>query len=605
MLDVVVAGQVTRVAHGTAVGSLLPEVDDGLPVVAALVDGIAVSLATPLRSTCAVWPLTPRDWEGQRIQRRSLALLALEAAHVVSGGYTVRVGPSFGFGQRLMVQRSLGQSSVDQSSVGQPSSGGVPEVPLVPLIGAELVRFATALEAAMGRLISAGLSLRREYWSLEQAQQTFARQGWTEAADLLRTSRDHIVPVVSYGQTYAIDMGPVVTRSNALGAFYITGEDDLLMLIYGRRSVDHAATHTVPIVALGDVGEPAPVSERPKTRFLVKQVRSSALDAQGQSFEEQAWLRALGVRSIGSFNRVCIEGSVPDLIRVAEGFHEKRISVMADEIASRGDGIDIVSIAGPSSSGKSTFIQRLCVQLKVNGITPVGLGLDDYYVDRELTPRDESGDFDFEALNALNLELLNQHTTALLRGEAVRTPRFDFLKGKAELETGKLVTLGPRDVLLIEGIHGLNPELMRAVPVSRVFRIMVCPLMQLALDHATRVHASDVRLIRRIVRDRHGRGRDAAETIERWPKVRAGERRYIYPNQTFADAVFDSSLVYELSVLRVYAERYLLEVPRNHASQTTANRLLRFLDRFVGIYPDHVPGTSILREFIGNSSFVE
>lgn len=590
MLDVVVAGQVTRVVLGTAVGGLLPETEDGLPVVAALVDGIAVSLASPLRSTCTIRPLTPRDWEGQRIQRRSLALLALEAAHLVVSDYTVRVGPSFGFGQRLIVQRA---------------DGVAPEP--IPLVGAELTKFAAALEAAMGELLSRGLNLRRENWSLEQAQQTFAGQGWSEAAELLRTWRDHIVPVVSYGETYAIDMGPVVTRANALGAFYITGEDDLLMLIYGRRTADQApSTHTVPIVALEAVGEPAPHCERPKThRFLVNQVRSSALDSKGQSFEEQAWLRASGVRSIGSFNRVCIEGSVPDLIRVAEGFHEKRISAIADEIASRGDAIDIVSIAGPSSSGKSTFIQRLCVQLKVNGITPVGLGLDDYYVDRELTPRDESGDYDFEALNALNLELLNQHTTALLRGEAVRTPRFDFVKGKAELESGKLVTLGPRDVLLIEGIHGLNPELLRAVPVSRVYRIMVCPLMQLALDHATRVHASDVRLIRRIVRDRHGRGRDAAETIERWPKVRAGERRYIYPHQTFADAVFDSSLVYELSVLRVYAERYLLEVPRNHAAQTTANRLLRFLDRFVGIYPDHVPGTSILREFIGNSSFVE
>jgi uridine kinase len=288
---------------------------------------------------------------------------------------------------------------------------------------------------------------------------------------------------------------------------------------------------------------------------------------------------------------------------VAEGFHERRIATIADEIARRGSEMDIVSIAGPSSSGKTTFIRRLCVQLKVNGITPVGLGLDDYYVDREATPRDETGDYDFEALEALNLPLLHEHLKALLAGERVKTPRYDFVTGKSRGDAGDCVSLGKRDVLLLEGIHGLNPALLGSVPAHRVYRILVCPLMQLSLDHATRVHASDVRLIRHIVRDRYTRGSNAAQTIARWPKVRAGERRYIYPHQTRADAVFDSSLVYELSVLRVYAERYLLEVSRTDGAYPTALRLMHFLDRFVSIYPDHVPGTSILREFIGGSGF--
>jgi uridine kinase len=277
--------------------------------------------------------------------------------------------------------------------------------------------------------------------------------------------------------------------------------------------------------------------------------------------------------------------------------------VIADEILNRIEDLDVVCIAGPSSSGKTTFIRRLTVQLQVNGISPVGLGMDDYYVDREQTPRDASGDYDFEALSALRLDLFQEHLRRLLAGEAVKTARYRFKDGKSDPEGGPRIGLGARDVLLIEGIHGLNPELLGAVAPQRVFRIFVCPLLQLPFDHLTTVHASDVRLVRRIVRDRHARGIRAQETIERWPKVRIGERKHIYPHQLNADAVYDSSLVYELAVLRVYAERYLLEVPRDHAAYTTAYRLMHLLDRFVSIYPDQVPPTSLLREFIGGSGF--
>lgn len=592
MLNVTVSGQPRAVASGTWVGTLLPEEVDGRPVVAALIDETAVSLVTPILSNCSVRPLTTKTWEGQRVQRRSLMLLALEAAQGSSTKVRLQAGPSLGFGQRLILKSKMPQAEAGSD---------------VTLSDSEVTEFAQHLEAAMHELVRAGLSLRREHWLVDEAYNYFSSHGLVEAVELLRTWRDRVVPVISYGVTYAIDMGPVVTRSSALGSFYVTYDGNLLLLIYGRRSAASAPpTKSIPAVAMGEVGETGAASQRLGThRFLMRQARSSGLTPQGESFEEQAWLRTLGVSSIGTFNRACIEGSVPDLMRVAEGFHEKRIAAIADEIGNRADSIDIVSIAGPSSSGKSTFIRRLCVQLKVNGISPVGLGLDDYYVDRDKTPIDETGDYDFEALQALNLPLLHEHLKALLRGESVRTPHFDFVAGKANLEAGKMVTLKRRNVLLIEGIHGLNPALWGEISASRIYRILVSPLMQLALDHATRVHASDVRLIRRIVRDRHARGLNAAQTIVRWPKVRAGERMYIYPHQTQADAVFDSSLVYELSVLRVYAERYLLEVPRNDPAQTTALRLLRFLDRFVSITPGHVPGTSILREFIGGSTFDE
>ena len=263
----------------------------------------------------------------------------------------------------------------------------------------------------------------------------------------------------------------------------------------------------------------------------------------------------------------------------------------------------VVCIAGPSSSGKTTFIKRLRVQLQVNGINPVSVSLDDYYVDRDETPRDEEGDYDYEAFEALRVPLLQEHTSRLLAGETLRTARYNFATGASNAEGGAEISLGERDILMLEGIHGLNPMLLSTLPADSVYRVFACPLAQLPFDRLTRVHASDVRLIRRIVRDRHTRGATAAMNIMRWPSVRAGERKHIFPYQHHADAVFDSSLIYELSVLKVFAERYLLEVPQSDAAYTTAFRLLGLLDRFVTIYPDHVPPTSILREFIGGSGF--
>lgn len=234
-------------------------------------------------------------------------------------------------------------------------------------------------------------------------------------------------------------------------------------------------------------------------------------------------------------------------------------------------------------------------------MNPIGLSLDDYYVDREATPRDADGDFDFEAFDALRVDALSDHLRRLLEGERVRTARFDFPSGRSLPDGGPELALGPHEVLLIEGIHGLNPRLTAALPEGRVFRVFIAPIAQLRFDRLSRLHGSDIRLLRRIVRDRRSRGWSAADSIARWPSVRAGERAHIYPFQQNADAVFDSSLIYEPSVLRVYAERYLLEVPHDHVAFPTAYRLLQLLDRFVSIYPDHVPPTSLLREFIGGT----
>lgn len=561
------------VPSGTPIEESLPERYEHLPVVAALVDGKATSLMSPLTSGCRLAPLTTRHWEGQRIHRHSLALLTLEAAKRVAPDLPVRMGPSVGFGRRILVGK---------------------------LVNSALRDFADRLEAEMHRLRSAPLRVTEEHWTVAEAREYFARQGWDHAQQLLDTWRDATVPMVSYGSVYALNTTPVITRASALDGCFILYDENLVLLAYGKRAhVKPPPARTLPpnaLSAVGDLEQPAPRSTH---RLLLGQAHANH-DVEHQ---EQAWLQALGVGSVGAFNRACVTASVPELLRVAEGFQEKRLTVIADEIQRRADEVDIVCIAGPSASGKTTFIRRLSVQLQVNGIHPVAIGLDDYYVDRARTPRDETGDYDFEALEAIDLPLLEAHLSRLVAGEPVKTARFDFATGQSHPNGGREIALRPRDVLLLEGIHGLNPALLGNISEARVFRIFVCPLMQLAFDQLSSVHASDVRLIRRIVRDRHGRGYSAAETIARWPKVRAGERKHIYPFQANADSVFDSALVYELSVLRVYAERYLLEVPQTHPSYTTAFRLMHLLDRFVSIYPDHVPATSILREFVGGSGF--
>jgi uridine kinase len=320
--------------------------------------------------------------------------------------------------------------------------------------------------------------------------------------------------------------------------------------------------------------------------------------------EHQRWLAALGVTSVGAFNELCISGQVSQLIRVAEGFHEKRIGQIADQIAAARERIRVITVAGPSSSGKTTFLKRLTVQLQIDGVNPVGISLDDYYVDREKTPRAPSGDWDFEALEALDLALLQEHVSRLLAGEAVTTARFDFVAGKSHPAGGPTIRLRPGDVLLLEGIHGLNPRLLGVLPrAGALHRIFIHPATTLPFDRLTRVSATDLRLLRRIVRDRHQRGYGAAENILRWASVQAGEREHIYPYQGEADAVFDTSLIYEPAVLKVFAERYLLEVPQDHPAYPTAHRLRYLVDRFVSIYPDHVPPTSLVREFIGGSGF--
>lgn len=563
-VHVLVAGVPTRVATGTPVGALLGSTMGDDLVVAALVDRKAVSLNTPLSSDGLVEPLPLSHLEGQRVYRRSQALLLFEAAARVDTALGLTMSNSVGFAQRVRLLE-----------------GTASDIP----------RLAQALERQLALLVRENLPLREELWTVAEARAYFASVGWSDVARLLDTWREPAVPMVSYGKVYALRLGPLLPRTELLGRnLAVLPDMDGLLMVYGKAMMERD----------GD----AVRSIRPSiSEDQVQQARDVSRQTHAMTRDQDRWLDTLGITSIGSFNQACIRGDVSQLIRVSEGFQEKSIGRIADEIQSRGNGVRVICVAGPSSSGKTTFIRRLAVQLQVNGIHPVGLSLDDYYVDREDTPRDEHGEFDYEAVEALRVDLLQDHLAKLLAGKLVRTARYDFARGAGDPAGGPELTLGPRNLLLLEGIHGINPRLLERLPEASVFRVFACPLAQLPFDRLSRVHASDVRLLRRIVRDRHTRGATAAMNLARWASVRHGERKHIFPYQHFADAVFDSSLIYELSVLKVFAERYLLEVPQDDPSYATAFRLLGLLDRFVTIYPDHVPPTSILREFIGSSGF--
>ncbi|WP_010421070.1 nucleoside kinase [Anaerophaga thermohalophila] len=314
------------------------------------------------------------------------------------------------------------------------------------------------------------------------------------------------------------------------------------------------------------------------------------------------WNQVLNVTNISDLNNAATNGKAERLIKVSEALHEKKIAQIADAISERRKDVRIVLISGPSSSGKTTFGKRLAIQLLVNGICPLNLSLDNYFVDRERTPRDENGQYDFEALEALDIKLFNQHLRQLLAGEEINLPKFNFETGK-RMFNGDSLKMRKDNILIIEGIHGLNPKLTHSIENKTKFKIYVSALTNINIDDQTRIPTTDNRLVRRIIRDYRYRNYSALETISRWDSVRRGEDKHIFPYQEEADIMFNSALLYELAVLKPYAEPILLEVQPNQPEYSEAIRLLKFFSYFKPIQQREIPPTSILREFLGGSSF--
>ena len=543
MINVKVDGKENHVHVGTLLGDLLPDEINGKPVVSGLFNHKHTSLNRPLYTSGVAEGLTREGLEGRMIYRASVSLLALEAAYRIDPKIKLRIGPSIGFAYLFEI---------------------------FDLAGHDLNTFAHQLHDEMKKLVSQDVIFRRDYCSMDEAKTRFAAQGWDDAIKLLRKSRNSSVALVSCGELYAIEIVPLVASAKILDKFCVAVNGKEMLLYFDSNEKQDAETRSL---------HPSSLAKQHDT-----------------------WLNGMGLTSVGAFNDICIHGDVSKIIRVSEGFHEKRISQLADMIALNEKRIKVVCIAGPSSSGKTTFLKRLSIQLQVNGLNPKCISLDDYYVDRELTVRDENGEYDFEAFEALNVNLLREQLHDLITGKTLRIAHYNFQTGKSHPNGGPEMHLGDNDVLLLEGIHGLNPR-MPFDQGDGVFRIFINPLTSLQLDNASRVSASDIRLLRRIVRDRHTRAITASSNIMRWPSVRRGEIKHIFPYMSLADAVFNTSLVYELSVLKVYAEKYLLEVDEDDPAMTIAFRLRRLIDRFVSIYPENVPQNSILREFIGGSCF--
>ncbi len=333
--------------------------------------------------------------------------------------------------------------------------------------------------------------------------------------------------------------------------------------------------------------------------------RLGALVKQDKMFEvfleQHRWQHILGVTTIGDFNEAVKAGHATNLINVSEALQEKKISQIADQITTHPE-VRMVLIAGPSSSGKTTFCKRLSIQLLANGIRPVQISLDDYFVDRERTPKDAAGDWDYESIHALDINLINLQLSALFRGEEIELPKYDFLSGRSG-KSGKRLRLTDRQVLLVEGIHALNPELTAQIPKKQKFHVYISALTSILLDDHNYIPTTDNRLLRRIIRDHKYRGVSAQETIRRWPSVRAGETKWVFPYQENADVMFNTAMLYELAVIQEQAAPLLEQVPENCVEYSEAYRLRKFLSYITPIPNRALPPTSLIREFLGGSSF--
>lgn len=424
----------------------------------------------------------------------------------------------------------------------------------------------------MQEIIDARMPIRRFTVPTEEAVALFQEKGDVEKVKLLKTSGSIYTTYYKIGDYVDYYYGTLLTNTSQLYLFGLEKYyDGMLLRIPSLKNPD----------VLGEM------TRQDKMFEIFK--------------EHHRWQSILGIRTVGDFNQAIDANHATDIINISEALQEKKIAKIAEEIASR-KGVKLVLLAGPSSSGKTTSCKRLSIQLAVNGLKPLQISLDDYFVDREKTPKDASGEYDYESIYALDLDLINEQFNALFRGEEVELPKYDFQSGKSK-KSGNKLKMNDNNVLVVEGIHALNPELTAHIPQEHIFRVYASALTTILLDNHNYIPTTDNRLLRRIIRDYKYRGVSAQETIHRWPSVRAGENKWIFPFQENADAMLNTAMLYELAVIKTQAEPLLQQVPENCEEYAEAYRLLKFLKYFKGIPYNNLPPTSLLREFLGGSSF--
>lgn len=538
-------GKDLTVPADVRVEELLPRAPHRGPFepIGAMVGNRLEGLYFKIRSGSEIETVDISNREGMDIYRRTASTILYAAVSDVAPKVRVVVGQSISNGYFFEVHKH----EVDLDFIG-------------------------TLETRMKEIVEADLPLEPEWVAVDAAIEIFEKHSAWDSAKMLRQLRRSEIPMIALGKYRGYAHGPVALRTGLVNKFKL-----------------HIYEHGIVLDFPDD-----------------KDILADRVARQPKLFstylETKRWNELVSIQNVADLNGRCMHGGAVDLVQVAEALHEKKIAAIADEIAARKD-TRLVLIAGPSGSGKTTFSKRLNVHLKIHGLEPVAISMDNYYLDRDDSPRHLDGSFNFECLEALDVKLFNEDMQKLMRGEGVNIPYYSFPLGRRDPARSRPMRLKKDQILITEGIHGLNEALTPNIPSASKFKIYVSALTQLCLDDHNRIFTTDTRLCRRILRDRLFRGTSAADTITGWPSVRAGENQHIFPFQEDANVIFNSALSYEHALFKPYAERFLTEVPREHPSFAEASRLVRFFSFFIPILTIEVPHTSILREFIGGSAF--
>ena len=548
MIKATVNQSIYEVKEGTTLSDLAKQVQ--LPqepiILLAYMDGKLRELFTPMTKDCHVRFVTLKEQAGYMAYKRTATLMFLKACEDLLGtGATTKIALDYSIGNSIFCD-FLEDRVIDEA-------------------------FARSIQKRMEELAKANLPITKRSLDTDQAAKYFDRIGFKGKKELFQFRRESKMNIYSLDGYDNYFYGYMATSTGYISAFLVSAYQHGVVLQIPKRK------QTEEIV---------PFTPQPKLFHVMQRSRE--------------WTKTMGVDTVGALNDEITHGNINHLILLQEGLQEKLLADIADEIVSKNKRI--ILIAGPSSSGKTTFSHRLSIQLEIAGLTPHPVSMDDYFLDRELSPRDENGNYNFETIASLDVDLLTKHINQLLDGEEIDVPSYNFISGKREYRGHKL-KIGEKDVLVMEGIHGLNGTLTNEIPEDAKYRIYVSALNQINLDEHNRIPSSDGRLLRRIVRDAMTRGNDARETISRWDSVRKGEEDNIFPYQEEADVMFNSAQIYEIAVLKQYAEPLLFAVPRDCPEYQEAKRLLKFLEYFLNIPSEAIPKTSLLREFIGGSCF--